>query len=269
MNETDLLSIKDFAEYVGVRQSILRHYDSIGLFSPMRRGENGYRYYSPMQITSFNMVNVLCDLKTVLREISDLRRSRTPESILAHLEKQEEKFDAEMRRLHASYSIAHTYRRLIKEALAADGNAVFEQYMPESLIFVGAENKFEDTTRFFKDFIAFSQDAREKGINLSYPIGAMFTGMDVFAQRPSMPNFFYSTDPRGSVKIEAGNYLIAYTNGYYGEVNYVAERMVEHAQKNRLSFYGSVYSLYLLDEVSTLDPEKYLARICVRVKKSR
>jgi len=267
MNKTDLLGIKEFAEYVGVRQSILRHYDGIGLFSPVYRGANGYRYYSPMQITAFNMVNVLCDLKTSLREISDLRRSRRPESILDHLEKQEEKFDAEMRRLQESYSIAHIYRRLIKEALAADKNTVVEKYMPESKIFIGNENMFDGTGLFFRDFITFSQEARERGINLSYPVGAMFTDMDVFTQRPSMPNFFYSTDPRGIVKQEAGAYLTAYSQGYYGEVCGVAERMAEYAKKNRVSFQGPVYSLYLLDEVSVPDSGEYLARICVRIKK--
>jgi len=267
MNETDLLSIREFADYVGVRQSILRHYDRIGLFSPIHRGENGYRYYSPLQITSFNMVNVLCDLKTALREITHLQRSRTPESILEHLEKQEEKFDEEMRQLQESYSIAHVYRRLIKEALAVDQNAIVEKYMPERTIFMGAENKFKDNASFFSDFIAFSKYARKRGVNLSYPVGAMFTDMDVFAERPSMPNYFYSTDPHGSVKKEAGNYLIAYTHGYYGEVNDIADRIIEYAKQHRLSFNGPVYSLYLLDEVSMFDPEKYMARICVQVKK--
>jgi len=267
MNETDLLSIREFAEYVGVRQSILRHYDSIGLFSPIHRGDNGYRYYSPLQITSFNMVNVLCDLKTSLREISDLQHSRTPESILEHLENQEEKFDEEMRRLQESYSIAHIYRRLIKEALSVDQNAVIEKYLPERTIFMGAENKFKDNSSFYSDFIAFSKYARKRGVNLSYPVGAMFTDINIFAERPSMPNFFYSTDPQGSAKRAAGNYLIAYTNGYYGEVNDIAERMIKYAKQNRLNFNGPVYSLYLLDEVSMFDPEKYLARIFVQVKK--
>jgi len=269
MDETELLGIREFAEYIGVKQSILRHYDDIGLFCPVYRRENGYRYYSPLQITAFNMVSVLCDLKTALREIGVLQRSRTPETILEHLEKQEERFDAEMRRLQESYSISHMYRRMIKEAFSVDESAVIEQHMPETPIFIGPETRFEGTTRFFSDFIAFCRCAREKGINLSYPVGAMFHNMNIFAQRPSMPNLFYSTDPRGAGKKEAGNYLVAYTRGYYGKVNNIAERIIEYAKKHNLCFEGPVYSLYLLDEVSVSDPDKYMARICVRVKKGK
>ena len=269
MKKSDLMTIKEFAQCVGVKQSVLRYYDDIGLFRPTKYGESGYRYYSPFQITAFNMVSVLCGLRTKLKEIGDLQRNRTPETILEHLEKQEEKFDSEMHRLQESYAIAHAYRWMIKEALAVDENIVTERYMPEKPIFIGPETQFEETTNFFDDFLMFYKYSRSKSINLSYPVGAMFNDMDTFKLRPSMPNHFYSTDPRGSVKKEEGRYLIAYTRGYYGKTNDIPEKMAEYTADHGLDFDGPVYSLYLLDEVSVLDPDQYLAQICVRVTKKR
>ena len=266
MEKSELLSITDFAKYIGVRQSVLRHYDEIGLFSPAVRGENGYRYYSPLQITAFNMINVLSGLRTVLREIADLRSKRTPQSILAHVEKQEAKFDAEMRQLHESYSIAHMYRRMINEALTADEKDVIEQDMPEIPIFTGPENKFEGTDTFYKDFVAFCQYAQTRNINLSYPVAALFHNMDSFAQHPSRPNFFYSLDPHGCDKKEAGRYLVAYTRGSYGNMNDIAERIMQYAQERKLYPEGHVHCTYLLDEVSTVNPDEYMARVCVRVR---
>jgi len=266
MEDTDLLGIRDFAKYVGTKQSILRHYDSIGLFKPIHRGKNGYRYYSPLQVTTFNMVKVLCTLKTSLRDITALQRNRTPESILDHLEKQEAKFDAEMYRLHESYAITHMYRRLIREALSVDENMIIEKQMPEAPVFIGNENEYNGTKSYFKAFTAFCQYAQKSNINLSYPIGAIFADIDVFTKRSAMPNYFFSTDPRGLKRIAAGHYLIAYTRGYYGSMNDLSARISEYANERNLCFDGPVYSLYLLDEVSIHNPDSYMARISVRLK---
>ncbi|MDR1410172.1 MAG: MerR family transcriptional regulator [Oscillospiraceae bacterium] len=267
MDPTELLSIHDFAEYTGMKQSILRHYDDIDLFSPIFRAENGYRYYAPTQIITLNMVSVLCDLRTVLREISELQRDRNPEAILEHLENQEEKFDLEMRRLQESYAISHMYRRLIRTGLSADEKAITECDMPEIPIYVGSETKFEKTTLFYKDFITFCQEARKKNINLSYPIGGGYHNMDLFFQAPAQPQFFFSMDPHGCRQKEAGHYLIGYTRGYYGEMGDLPDRLAAYAKEHNLIFNGPAYILYVLDEVSIKDPDQYLGQISVQVKK--
>jgi effector-binding domain-containing protein len=61
--------------------------------------------------------------------------------------------------------------------------------------------------------------------------------------------------------------MFAYTRGYYGEPNDIAERMWDYAQKNYLEFSGPVYNLFLLDEISITDRSQYLLQASVRVTK--
>jgi len=69
--DEDYLSIKEFAEIVGLTPETLRHYDRKDIFSPAKigiEGENNYRYYLPTQATAIKMVLVLTDIEVCLFE---------------------------------------------------------------------------------------------------------------------------------------------------------------------------------------------------------
>ncbi|MDR1801479.1 MAG: MerR family transcriptional regulator [Lachnospiraceae bacterium] len=268
-NEAELLSIKEFAEYTGVKQHVLRHYDELGLFCPAVRGENGYRYYSPQQITTLNMVCVLSDMKALLREIGELTKKRSPETIMDLLEKQELKIDAEVRRLHDSHSIIHMYRTLIHTGLSANENEISVMEMDEFPIFLGEKNSFKDNAGFYADFINFCKYTRERGINLSYPIGGYFKDMKTFIGASGKPTYFFSTSPTGYDIKPAGKYLVGYSRGYYGRMGDLPSRLVEYANEHSLEFTGPVYAIYVEDEVSVKEPDNYLAQVSVQFKKKR
>jgi DNA-binding transcriptional MerR regulator len=59
IKDEDLLSIKSFSEVTGITQAALRHYDKVELFHPVKRSENGYRFYSVRQAIAANFINVL------------------------------------------------------------------------------------------------------------------------------------------------------------------------------------------------------------------
>jgi effector-binding domain-containing protein len=62
-----------------------------------------------------------------------------------------------------------------------------------------------------------------------------------------------------------GKYLIGYKKGYYGENGDLPQRMVAYAEEHELVIKGPVCTVYLLDEVSMIDPDQYVARISVAV----
>ena len=94
----DFLSIKEFAELVGMTVVTLRHYDNKGVFPPAKRGvefENRYRYYSPTQITTVKMIRVLTEIGVPLKEIKALAQNRTPEKILKLFRKHKDRVACE------------------------------------------------------------------------------------------------------------------------------------------------------------------------------
>jgi len=261
-----LMSIKAFSEFTGISQSTLRYYDKIGLFSPSARGENGYRYYAPSQITAVNFVQVMNYLKVPLKTVKGLAEDRDPEQLAMTLMAQSAQLNEELRRLSDLYALISVYQKLINEGLEARENHVYMRFLETSPLALGPPATFESDGDFHEPFMDFYKEASLRRINLAYPIGGYFDSMDTFLEAPGSPQRFYSLDPGGAEEFPGGRYLVGYNRGYYGEVSDLPQRLTAYAQEHELEFVGPVYNLFILDEVSIPDPNGYLLRASVAVK---
>jgi len=265
MDESTLLTIKDFASFAGVTQSTLRYYDEIDLLPAAARGENNYRYYTPFQLITLNFINVLVDLGIPLSAIKEMDKSRTPEKVIDLLSRQEAKLDYRLYELRAAYSIIHTYRNNIQDGLLAHEDDIHVREFDEARLILGRMNDFEDQETFYSEFIKFCNSASEYRINLRYPVGGYHPDMQSFLDAPGWPVRFFSLDPMGNSVRRRGKYLVGYTKGYYGQLSSLAEKMEAYAKEHKLSFHGPVFVVYLHDEVSVINPDTYLARVMVAV----
>ena len=268
----NFLSIKNFAELVGMNVSALRHYDKMGVFLPAKRGiefENQYRYYSPMQITTIKMIRVLTEIGVPLQTIRELTKNRTPEVLLKLLSKNKDILADELRFLTDVYSVVCTFHALLIEGMSVTETDVYISERPEKRIILGGVNDFGREPGFLEAFTRFCMAHHIPKLNMSYPIGGYFEDMAAFLKEPSRPTRFYSLDPKGQEKKEAGLYLIGSTRGYYGQTNDLPEKLTAFAKKNGLMFNGPIYNLYLFDEVSTIDPEQYLLQVSASVTETQ
>jgi DNA-binding transcriptional MerR regulator len=268
----DYLTIKDFAELVGINVSALRHYDKMGVFLPAKHGiefENQYRYYSPLQITTVKMIRVLAEIGVPLKTIKELTKNRTPEMLLKLLSKNKDILADELRFLTDVYSVICTFHELLIEGISVTETDVYVSERPEKRIILGGINDFGCEPGFLEAFTRFCMAHHIPKLNMSYPIGGYFENMAAFQKEPAQPTRFFSLDPKGQQKKEAGLYLIGYTRGYYGQTNDLPEKLTAVAKKNGLIFSGPIYNLYLFDEVSTIDPEQYLLQVSASVTETQ
>ena len=193
MKESTLFSIKEFAEFTGTNQSTLRYYDEIGILPPASRGENNYRYYMPFQIVKLNYINVLVDLGVPLSVIKDMNETRTPETVVDLLGRQEIKLDQQLHELQTAYSIIHTYRQNIAKGLAAKSGSVSVEELEECQYILGrvTDTKFKKDETFYEEFIRFCKSADRYRINLRYPVGGYHENMEVFLESPNRPDKFF------------------------------------------------------------------------------
>ena len=286
----EFLSVKEFSKFTGIEQTTLRYWDDIGLFSPAKRDpDNNYRYYSPEQIIAVNFITVLSELNVPLKTIGEMEKGRTPDSIVRLIEQQERLLDMEMRRLRECYSIIHTRLELInygtkliegfsvvdgvrldKGVPEKDGSWVDETRIgilerDEKMFILGPRTEFKEGESFYEPFMKFCDSANELRMNLSFPIGGYHEGFDVFMRAPGRPDNFFSLDPTGNRKREAGRYLIGFTRGYYGEFGNLHERMAGYMREHSISVSGPVFSLYLHDEICLKDPTQYLVQVSVAI----
>ena len=85
----DRFTTGEFAALCGVTKHTLFHYDSLGIFSPALKGENGYRYYSAAQLDVFHVIAALRELDMPLSEIRAYLDRRSPEALAALLERED------------------------------------------------------------------------------------------------------------------------------------------------------------------------------------
>ena len=265
----DYLTIKEFAGFVGMTITTLRHYDNTGVFFPARRGvefENKYRYYSPTQITTIKMIRVLKEIGVPLKTIKELTENRTPEKMIKLLSRNKDKVADEIRFYQDVLSVISTFIDLLTEGMSVTETEITVSEMPEKRLILGGENDFSGTPEFYGEFIRFCNTPK---LNLSYPIGGYWSSMAAFLDEPSRPMRFFSLDPKGNEMRSAGLYLNGYTRGYYWQTNDLPERMAAFAKKNGLIFTGAVYNTYLFDEISIADPERYLLQVSASVTETR
>ena len=264
-----MLSIKEFSEFTGLNESTLRYYDQIGLLAPAIRGENRYRYYSPLQTITINFIKVLTRMGVPLSTIKEMGNNRTPRAVLTLLAQQENKLNRQLLDLQTGYSIIHTFRNNIEAGLLASEGEISVQELDEEHVALGPPNDFTDSAAFYMPFMKFCNTARENKINLYYPVGGYYASMEAFLGAPSQPVRFFSQDPSGSDRRKAGRYLVAYNRGYYGEFGDLPHRMLAYAEANSIVFSGPLFIIYLLDEVSTAEYTHYLSQIVVGVSKKK
>jgi len=80
------------------RQTLI-HYDKIGLFKPEITKENGYRYYSVLQIPVLREICFLRSLRVPTEDIKMHLESRTPKSVVEFFTHQQQLLDAEIQEL--------------------------------------------------------------------------------------------------------------------------------------------------------------------------
>ena len=263
-------TIQEFSNVSGVETSTLRYWDEIGLFSPVKRNpDNNYRHYAPEQLLALNFVTTLSELDIPLRTIAELRKERSPENLLNLLDKQEKKMDMELRTLRLRSSIIHARRELINYGVKIDETTIGVMFREDKELILWPRNKYQEGETFVAPLARFINKTAEQHINLSFPVGGYWDNMESFVKGPGLPDHFFSIDPLGAHMRKAGDYLIGFVRGYYGDMGDLPQKMLQYIKENKIDITGPVYTMYLHDEFCTHDPNYYLAQTCIAVAKPK
>ena len=153
--------------------------------------------------------------------------------------------------------------------ISATEAEIYVTEMPDKQILLGNINDFDGSIGYYNALARFCSEPHKPKLNLSYPVGSYYENMDVFLNKPSQPTRFFSLDPKGHECRDAGFYLVGSTRGGYAQTNDLPNRMVEFAKEKGLVFNGPVYTIYLLDEMSIIDPKRYLLQVSASINERR
>ena len=97
--EIKRLTTAQFARLHEVNKRTLHYYDEIGLFRPLTKAENGYRYYDVSQSIEFEYIRMLKELNMSIWEIETYRKDPTPAAFLKIVNEKEKEIDRQIQRL--------------------------------------------------------------------------------------------------------------------------------------------------------------------------
>ena len=130
-----MIKIGDFARLSQVSIVTLRHYDEIGLLTPMAVDTaTGHRYYAVAQLTRLNRILALKDLGFSLDQIDQLLEGLTAEHLCTMLHRQQVAVEGQVAEARERLTRIGTWLRQIEREKTMTDDAVVLKTIPAQLI---------------------------------------------------------------------------------------------------------------------------------------
>lgn len=114
----DLLKIGDFARVADTNLRTLRYYEELGLITPARRSQGGFRYYRRTDLNRVQMIRALQELGLHLDRIRDLISARSAgEARESFFERVQKALEEQDRLLRARLQSIEEQRKKVARAL--------------------------------------------------------------------------------------------------------------------------------------------------------
>ncbi len=268
MQEPQFFSVGTFARLARTTRDTLHHYDSIGLLSPMLRGENHYRYYSAGQLASINVVRVSRELGLTLEEIKGEKDKRNPEYADAFLGRRIDEIDKKMEDWAVARKLLTTLQKAIRSVRGVDEDAVTIQYVPAEAIIMGDINDYSQGQGPYDALLQFYNNMGERypHLDLNFPVWGLFSRRRIEQGDWAVPERYYFYNPDGWDRRPAAQYAVGYTRGGYGHNDELYQRIVRYIDEQDYEICGDAYEEYPLNEFSISDANNYLLRVMIPVR---
>ena len=268
MAESGLFSVSEFAKFSRTTKETLRHYDRIGLLSPISRGANNYRYYSNGQLAVINVIRTLQALGMTLDEIREIRDKLTPALVDELFERQIKMIDNKIEGWARAQKLLFALRKSIHSALFIDEDSITIQFLPAEAIVLGSLNDYSWGRTDYDALLSFYHSTQKKypDLDLNYSVWGFFSEERIKNRDWTWPDRYYFYNPEGHDKKPAALYAIGYARGGYGQCGELYDRVIKYIDENNFEICGDAYEEYPLNEVCITDSNNYLIRLMITVR---
>lgn len=262
----------EFAKLCGVKKQTLFHYDQIGILKPEILGNNGYRYYSYLQLDTFNTIAMLKELDIPLANIKKYLNARTPEAFLELLHQQSKMVDEKIAELQWLKSFINGRISITEEGIAAIPGKVLEETLPEEYFIIteygGADD--QDLYPAFSEHIAY---CHQNQIYSPYSFGGMIKSDQDFSSGEYNYSHIYTKitpeDVTASTDVKIvppTKYIYAYSTDGYDSVTDIFDALLTYADKNNYAVGDYFFEDVLLDDMSKFGFDEYTLKISISIK---
>ena len=266
--EIKKLTTAQFAKLHEVNKRTLHYYDEIGLFRPLTKSDNGYRYYDISQSIDFEYIRMLKELNMSIEEIETYRKNPTPADFLKIVNEKEQEVDKQIQKLKDIKTVMQSKKEQIFFCETLQEREIrIEECKSERLLVYPYDFSEDDITQIFsrlKDIWGIEQIRMGMGSFISldnvYKMNFdKYEGIYTIAlNKKSVPNSFIKPQ---------GKYLCGYQKGKWDKLPALYQQMLDYAHGNNLQLTDYAYEVGLNDFVIS-DEADYITKIMIKIKET-
>ena len=259
------LTTSQFAKLHEVNKRTLHYYDTIGLFSPKDKGENGYRYYDLSQSIDFEYIRMLKDLNMSIEEIMTYHQNPSPTQFIQIADIKEHEIDLQIHKLEQTKKILQNMKKQIKlcENISQQDIQIIECEEEKLLIlpYDFNDDNFSEFFSYVKNTWTLEQMRMgiggfisiDKIMNKDFEI---YDGIYTIA----LPHSHHAK----SIVRAKGKYLCAYQKGTWDQLPAMYQKIMEYAKAHHIQLTGYAYEIGL-NEFVIQDPQDYITQITIKI----
>lgn len=268
------MKIGDFAELSAIPRKNLIEYDKKRILMPaFIDSDNQYRYYSYRQLDTAMIIKMLRELDMPLKEIKEYIENRSPAEFIRLCENQKEKIQRRINGLRQMDMVLDAHISKTLTGMKINEQEIYQKECEEELIFIG--NPLPPLTAsielwsYFHEFLGLCAEAE---IPTGFPSGIVVAQNQLRPDKEQTVKYFYCKLPsefKANRIKPAGLYVIGHDYQDYTFSNKYYEKLFDYIKSNSLTIIGDGYEFYLFDELSFLEPNRYLVQIAIPVKSNK
>ena len=258
------------ASFYSIRKDTLLYYDKIGLFSPSKRRDNGYRCYDASKLSELETILTLRDLGFSIPAIKDAIDSLNAASFMSLLEKEEGSIRRKIDSYLSLLSVIDAIRRATADATKAESRKLYTAAFPSQPIMTepirNKKGEATDDEVWAEAYGKLLARADGKAIIMT---GSIVDLGNAESGHADICRSVYVTYGRESgEEIPKGRYAYMYFPGPLGDVKPWYGEFLTALRGRSLVPVGDIYEELTISSVTTREESEHRTKLLVRVAQS-
>lgn len=264
--KTIKLTTSQFAKIHHLNKRTLHYYDSIGLFSPLYKGENQYRYYDYLQGIDLEYILMLKELNMSLDEIQDYLEKPSHQAFMEITTVKQNEIEKEIQRLKRTQQILIHKQQQLQLCQNIKNHDIHIIEHKQDYVFVSPyhfkEENIEDAYCYINE--AWDSDLYRMGIGSYISVDRIKEGHYDEYEGFFVPLPHKKKSPQ-CIKRPQGKYICAYLIGDWQGLGQLYKDIMEFANQRGIELIGYAYEIGL-NEFAISSMEEYVTQIIIQIK---
>lgn len=268
----NLLSTGEFASLCGTQKGTLLFYEKEGLLKPKHVSENRYRRYGVEQFFEFDLLSMLKEVGSSLKEIKAHLHNMNGENFLSFLLEKQLAAEKELRRAVQRRLMLKDMTTCLREALNLEYDTLtVQQQKAERLEMTpSGASPSESQWELVQRFAEFNKTYEQQEEKPRYPFGIVYCLNDV-RQGNYVEQYYFTrvrrSTPSASLHIKpAGKYAVLAHIGTDKSHSQALARMLENISEASMIIKSDVYVYDMMSYVMQESGDFYALKYMIRVE---